>query len=74
MTSKCPRLDGYGVLEEIKGKSQFNSLPIIMLTSRSNEKHKKLAFNLGANGYFSKPYNEEELLKTIEKLVKVNYL
>ncbi|WP_069790061.1 response regulator [Cyanobacterium sp. IPPAS B-1200] len=71
---EMPRLDGYGVLEEIKGKSQFNSLPIIMLTSRSNEKHKKLAFNLGANGYFSKPYNEEELLKTIEKLVKVNYL
>ncbi|MBE9221428.1 hybrid sensor histidine kinase/response regulator, partial [Cyanobacterium stanieri LEGE 03274] len=71
---EMPRLDGYGVLEEIKGHSQFKFLPIIMLTSRSNEKHKKLAFNLGADGYFSKPYNEENLLQTIEKLVKVNYL
>ncbi len=66
---EMPRLDGYGVLEEVKGKPQFQSLPIAMLTSRSNEKHRKLAMNLGASAYFSKPYNHEELLQTISNLI-----
>lgn len=66
---EMPRLDGYGLLEEVKGKKEFKNLPIIMLTSRSNEKHRKVAFNLGANGYFSKPYNEQELLQKLEILI-----
>jgi two-component system, chemotaxis family, sensor histidine kinase and response regulator PixL len=66
---EMPRLDGYGVLSEIKTRPEFRSLPIAMLTSRSNEKHRKLAMNLGATAYFSKPYNEQELLQTLESLV-----
>ena len=68
---EMPRLDGYGVLEEVKEKSEFAELPIIMLTSRSNEKHRKLALNLGASAYFSKPYNEQELLQTLQELVSI---
>lgn len=67
---EMPRLDGYGLLEEVKGKREFKSLPIIMLTSRINEKHRKLAFNLGASAYFGKPYNEQELLHTLNQLVQ----
>ena len=67
---EMPRLDGYGVLEEIKERTQFEYLPIAMLTSRSNEKHRKLAMNLGASAYFSKPYNERELLDKIAELLK----
>jgi two-component system, chemotaxis family, sensor histidine kinase and response regulator PixL len=67
---EMPRLDGYGVLEEVKAKPEFQSLPIAMLTSRSNEKHRKLAMNLGASAYFSKPYNEQELLKKMAELVE----
>lgn len=67
---EMPRLDGYGVLEEVKGKPEFQSLPIIMLSSRSNEKHQKLAFNLGASAYFSKPYNEQELIGKIGDLTR----
>ncbi|BAQ61590.1 signal transduction histidine kinase CheA [Geminocystis sp. NIES-3708] len=66
---EMPRLDGYGLLEEVKGKKEFHNLPIIMLTSRSNEKHRKVAFNLGASAYFSKPYNEQELLQKLELLI-----
>ena len=62
---EMPRLDGYGVLEEIKERAEFAQLPIAMLTSRSNEKHRKLAMNLGASAYFSKPYNEQKLLEQI---------
>ena len=67
---EMPRLDGYGVLEEIKERSQFADLPIAMLTSRSNEKHRKVAMNLGASAYFSKPYNEQELLAELARLVE----
>ncbi len=62
---EMPRLDGYGVLEQIKERAEFKHLPIMMLTSRSNEKHRKLAINLGATGYFSKPYNEQQLLEQL---------
>ena len=71
---EMPRLDGYGVIEEIKERSEFAYLPIAMLTSRSNEKHKKLAMNLGASAYFSKPYNEQELLDKIAELLNLSEL
>lgn len=67
---EMPRLDGYGVLEEIKERAEFADLPIAMLTSRSNEKHRKVAMNLGASAYFSKPYNEQELLAQLAILVE----
>ncbi|NJK54683.1 MAG: hybrid sensor histidine kinase/response regulator [Pleurocapsa sp. SU_5_0] len=66
---EMPRLDGYGVLEEIKERPELSNLPIAMLTSRSNEKHRKLAFNLGAAAYFSKPYNEQELLEKLSEII-----
>ncbi len=67
---EMPRLDGYGVLEEIRERAEFADLPIVMLTSRSNEKHRKLAMNLGASAYFSKPYNEQELLDKLVELLR----
>ncbi len=68
---EMPRLDGYGVLSELKRRSEFKDLPITMLTSRSSEKHRRLAISLGATAYFSKPYNEQELLQTLGALVKI---
>ncbi len=66
---EMPRLDGYGVLSEIKSDPQFEDLPIAMLTSRSNDKHRQLAMKLGATAYFSKPFNEQEMLKTLASLI-----
>ncbi len=67
--AEMPRLDGYGVLSEIKSDPQFEDLPIAMLTSRSNDKHRQLAMKLGATAYFSKPFNEQEMLKTLASLI-----
>ena len=67
---EMPRLDGYGVLEELREQAEFSELPILMLTSRSSEKHRKLAMNLGATDYFSKPYNEQELLRQLKQLTR----
>jgi chemosensory pili system protein ChpA (sensor histidine kinase/response regulator) len=68
---EMPRLDGYGFLAKVKAIPDFERLPVAMLTSRSGEKHRKLAMSLGATAYFSKPYNEQALLQTIEKLVEL---
>jgi two-component system, chemotaxis family, sensor histidine kinase and response regulator PixL len=67
---EMPRMDGYGFLSNIKGQAKYKDLPILMLTSRSGEKHRKIAMNLGATGYFSKPFKEADLLSTLDGLVK----
>jgi two-component system, chemotaxis family, sensor histidine kinase and response regulator PixL len=67
---EMPRMDGYGFLATVKGQSQFKHIPVLMLTSRSGEKHRKIAMNLGANGYFSKPFKEQELLATLTQFLE----
>ena len=64
-----PRLDGYGLLGRLKSNPSFKQLPIAMLTSRNGQKDRQLAMHLGATAYFSKPYNEQELLKTLKQLI-----
>ena len=66
---EMPRLDGYGVLSEVKSEPSLEHIPIAMLTSRSNDKHRKLAMKLGASAYFSKPFNEQEMLQTLDSLI-----
>lgn len=66
---EMPRIDGYGFLGRIKSNNDFKDLPIAMLTSRSSDKHRQLAIQLGARAYFSKPYNEQELLKTLDEII-----
>ncbi|MGQ9872805.1 response regulator [Leptodesmis sp.] len=66
---EMPRLDGYGFLAKVKADPVLEQLPVAMLTSRSSDKHRQLALSLGATAYFSKPYNEQVLLRTLEELV-----
>jgi chemotaxis family two-component system sensor histidine kinase/response regulator PixL len=69
---EMPRLDGYGFLARVKSDPTLSLLPIAMLTSRSGDKHRQLAMTLGAAAYFSKPYNERELLATIKDVITEN--
>jgi chemosensory pili system protein ChpA (sensor histidine kinase/response regulator) len=66
---EMPRLDGYSFLERVKSNDDLKSIPIAMLTSRSSNKHRQLAMQLGARAYFSKPYNEQDLLRTLEEMI-----
>ncbi|MEM9271373.1 MAG: hybrid sensor histidine kinase/response regulator [Cyanobacteria bacterium P01_F01_bin.143] len=66
---EMPRLDGYGVLTEVRSHAKFAKLPIAMLTSRNNDKHRKLAMKLGASEYLSKPLDEPKLLKLLQKYI-----
>jgi two-component system, chemotaxis family, sensor histidine kinase and response regulator PixL len=66
---EMPRLDGYGFLANLKSIPSAQNLPVVMLTSRSGEKHRKLAFSLGAKAYFSKPFREYDLLQTLNRFI-----
>jgi two-component system, chemotaxis family, sensor histidine kinase and response regulator PixL len=66
---EMPRLDGYGFLGKVNSDIETKNIPVAMLTSRSSNKHRQLAMQLGARAYFSKPYNEQELLQTLEEII-----
>lgn len=66
---EMPRLDGFGLLKDIRSHSRWHSLPVAMLTSRENELHRQKAALLGATNYFTKPFQPEELLKAIASLL-----
>jgi len=66
---EMPRLDGYGLLGRLSSHREFKYIPVAMLTSRSSSKHREMAMQLGAQAYFSKPYNEQELLQTLEEMI-----
>ncbi len=66
---EMPRLDGYGFLSRLRGKEAFKALPVAMLTSRSGDKHRKLAMALGATAYFTKPYREKEMLTALAQMI-----
>jgi two-component system, chemotaxis family, sensor histidine kinase and response regulator PixL len=66
---EMPRMDGYGFLANVKAIEAAKQVPVIMLTSRSGQKHRKLAMNLGAADYFAKPFNEADMLATLAKLI-----
>jgi chemosensory pili system protein ChpA (sensor histidine kinase/response regulator) len=67
---EMPRMDGFDLLRNVRGDIKLKHLPTIMITSRIAEKHREYAFELGANHYLGKPYNEEELLSLIRRYAR----
>jgi chemosensory pili system protein ChpA (sensor histidine kinase/response regulator) len=66
---EMPRMDGFEVARSVRSGNQYRDLPIIMITSRTAEKHRSHALELGVDAYLGKPYQEEELLAEIRRLV-----
>jgi chemosensory pili system protein ChpA (sensor histidine kinase/response regulator) len=68
---EMPRMDGFEVAKNIRTSSRLKDLPIIMITSRTGEKHRERAFSLGVNKYLGKPYQEDLLLSNIQELLHI---
>ena len=66
---EMPRMDGFDLTREVRGKDATRTIPIIMITSRTADKHRNYALGLGVNAYFGKPYQEEVLLAAIGSLL-----
>ena len=67
-----PGMDGFTICENLKLERQTNLIPIIMITSRTAEKHRNRAKELGVDVYLGKPYQEEELLRHLRELVSAS--
>jgi len=66
---EMPRMDGFELATIIRHDERLKYLPIIMITSRTGEKHRERAEAIGVNQYMGKPYNEVDLLETINGLL-----
>ncbi len=67
---EMPRMDGFEVARHMRNSEQMRDIPIIIITSRTGEKHRKLALELGVKRYLGKPYQEIDLLETIEAVLE----
>lgn len=66
---EMPRMNGLELTSHLRANDNTRNLPIIMVTSRSTEKHRKIAMSLGVNAYITKPFSEDELLDYIDTLL-----
>jgi len=65
-----PRLDGYAACHAIKTEQATKAIPVVMLTAVGYELNKKLAKEVGADGYITKPFSPQGLLNTIGQFLK----
>ena len=66
---EMPRMNGYELLSAVRGRPESQQLPVLIMTTRAGEKHQRVAFQLGANDYFTKPVNEALLLRRLATLL-----
>ena len=66
---EMPLMNGFQFLKAVRNDPDYKNLPIIILTSRDSDKHRKLAVELGAAAYLVKPCPEEELIATIRQVI-----
>ncbi len=62
---EMPRMNGLELTTHVKSQTQLKSIPVVMITSRSTEKHIEMAKKTGVEAYLTKPYSENELMDVI---------
>ncbi len=67
---EMPRMDGYELATHVRNNARLQEVPIIMITSRTGDKHRQRALDIGVQEYLGKPYNESELLSHVQSVVK----
>jgi len=64
---EMPRMDGFELTRTVRGDQRTRGIPIIVISSRTAEKHRDQATQLGVNAFLGKPYQESELLEQVMK-------
>jgi chemosensory pili system protein ChpA (sensor histidine kinase/response regulator) len=63
---EMPRMDGFELATHMQNEETYSAIPIIMITSRTGEKHRDRALEIGVANYMGKPYQEDELIENIQ--------
>jgi chemosensory pili system protein ChpA (sensor histidine kinase/response regulator) len=66
---EMPRMDGYELATHMRNDPRLRDVPIVMITSRTGEKHRQRAFEIGVNRSLGKPYQEAELMRNVFDLL-----
>ena len=67
---EMPRMDGFELATHVRNEARLRDIPIIMITSRTGDKHRQRAMQIGVNRYLGKPFQETELLENIKGLLE----
>ena len=65
-----PVMDGYSLLEKLKNDKEYSSIPVVMVTARADTNDKIKALKMGVDDYIIKPFQESELIRSVDKLLK----
>ncbi len=68
---EMPRMDGYELATAMKAAPRFKDVPIVMITSRTGDKHRQRAMELGVQRYMGKPYQELDLMRNVYDLLGI---
>ncbi|QBH04482.1 Hpt domain-containing protein [Xanthomonas oryzae] len=68
---EMPRMDGYELATAMRADPRFKAVPIVMITSRSGEKHRQRAFQIGVQRYLGKPYQELDLMRNVYDMLGI---
>ena len=66
-----PLMDGYELATTMKADPRFKDVPIVMITSRTGDKHRQRAFDIGVQRYLGKPYQELDLMRNVYDLLGI---
>ncbi|HSE13402.1 MAG TPA: Hpt domain-containing protein [Rudaea sp.] len=69
---EMPRMDGYELATYMKNDARLKYVPIIMITSRTGEKHRQRALEIGVERYLGKPYQEADLLRNLQETLRLS--
>ena len=69
MDIMMPKMDGYSACREIKADQSTKNIPVVMLTAVGFDLNKKLAKQMGADGYVTKPFSRQQLIDAISPLL-----
>ncbi|MFP5505110.1 MAG: response regulator, partial [Gammaproteobacteria bacterium] len=67
---EMPRMDGFELATHVRNEPRLRAIPMIMITSRTGDKHRKRALEIGVDRYLGKPYQESDLLENIRALAE----
>jgi chemosensory pili system protein ChpA (sensor histidine kinase/response regulator) len=71
---EMPRMDGFEFARNVRADAKTKAIPIVMITSRTADKHRKHALELGVNEYMGKPYQEDQLIALIRRFTQESAL
>ena len=69
---EMPRMDGYELATHVRNDPRLKHIPMMMITSRSGEKHRQRAQEIGVNDYLAKPYQEADLVQHVFELLNIS--